>query len=340
MNHEAKIVEAIDRIVDVQDHLVGGGIKETMAERLTKQAPSSEILSGNRIARINITQLELKTAITSTNAINDRLAPSFKPAIDQGTRRTLRIRNIIPSFPTANAAIEMPVKDSSSAGSPITQSADNTSFGEGAYTFRDSFIPVSTIGHFVPVSKQVYEDAGTLDALINTELLHGLALNVEDQILNADGTAQTLTGLLDAATAWANESPNITNEIDVVRSAMKQMRKADFNPSHVLLNPDDAFDMDIRKSGASNDDYVAGPPKGTQGSLWNLPVIETNSIASGTFLVIDADRAAILFEREQATVEIAAHDGDNFQRNMLTVRAMERLALVITNPLALVKGSL
>ena len=54
----------------------------------------------------------------------------------------------------------------------------------------------------------------------------------------------------------------------------------------------------------------------------------------------DFHRAAILFSRQEAVIEIARHDANNFTKNMLTVKATERLALVVTNPLALVKGSL
>jgi HK97 family phage major capsid protein len=67
---------------------------------------------------------------------------------------------------------------------------------------------------------------------------------------------------------------------------------------------------------------------------------ETNTIASGTFLVADFQRAGALFVRQGATVQIARSDDTNFQENMLTIKATERLAWVTTNALAMVTGSL
>ncbi|MBK7730629.1 MAG: phage major capsid protein [Gammaproteobacteria bacterium] len=48
----------------------------------------------------------------------------------------------------------------------------------------------------------------------------------------------------------------------------------------------------------------------------------------------------MLFERETAGVQIARHDGSNFQKGLVTIRATERIALVITNSTAMVTGSL
>jgi len=343
MTIEAKqIAEAFSGIVDIQRHLVGMGRKApSIAERILKSDEYANFNIGSNMARFSLTPMEFKTAIIGAGTINDPLGASMKPAIDPGTRQALQIRDLIPWFPTQNNAIEMPVKTAANTGSPIMQSGQNTGLAESGYTFTDSFIPVETIGHWVPVSSQIFEDSGSLDALISSELLHGLGVNVQDQILNGDGVGHSLTGLIDNSPAWGNESPNITNEIDIVRSAIKQIENAKFNASAIVLNCDDWFDIETRKAGASDDAYAAGQPRNAAGpSLWGLPVISTPSIARGTFLVADFNRAAILFDHQEPMVEIARHDGDNFRKGMLTIKATERLALVVTNPLAMVTGSL
>jgi HK97 family phage major capsid protein len=339
MTNEAKIVDALGRIVDVQATLASGRKHLTPGELVAK-SDLSGFKTGADLATIEVPMREIKTAILGSGAINDVLAPSMQPAIDPGARRTLTVRSLLTTSPTSNAAIEMPTKASTTPGSPIMQPGEGSAMGEGGVTFNTSFIPVQTIGYWIPLSKQVLEDSPTLAATVNGELLWGLGLREEDQLLNGDGTAYSLDGLIQNATAWANESPNVSSEIDVIRSAIKQVRKADFNPSAIILNPDDWYDIETRKAGASDDAYAAGQPKASGSTLWGLPVVESNSIASGTFLVGDFPRAGVLFEREQATVEIARHDDTNFQKNMLTLRVSERVAWVTTNSLALVTGSL
>jgi HK97 family phage major capsid protein len=52
----------------------------------------------------------------------------------------------------------------------------------------------------------------------------------------------------------------------------------------------------------------------------------------------DFRRAATLYDREQANVALSTEDGDNFIRNMVTIRAEERLGLEVKNSTALSLG--
>lgn len=72
--------------------------------------------------------------------------------------------------------------------------------------------------------------------------------------------------------------------------------------------------------------------------LFGLPVVATTAIAKDKFLVGDFRRAANLYDREQANVALSTEDGDNFVRNMVTIRAEERLGLAVKNPTALSFG--
>lgn len=333
-NTEEKLTEAMTNLVDIQSAIVGHQKKsDTLASRLLRSPDYRAMLGGRAdMVTIGVTPRELKTAITATHAANDPLVGSYTPVIDPGTRRPLRVRDLIPEMPTVNGAIEMPVKTSATNNAAV-QAGENAAFGESAYEFSTSFVPVETLGHFIPVSSQIFEDAGSLDGLINTELLHGLGDYVQDQLLNGSGASHQLNGLVTNATAYALQSPQLTDKAKIIRDAMRQIEAADFSPSAIVLNPQDWYEIDAAST--TTDPRVIGGP-----SLWGLPVVVTNDIASGTFLVGDFNRAAILFNREQAQVQIARHDGTNFQKGMLTIKATERLALVVTNPLALVTGAL
>lgn len=342
MNELQIITKAIGGIVDIQAYLVGMGNKpESIGERVVKSAQTLAFRNGADLATIELTPREFKSAITGTGAANDPLTIAQLPFLDPGKRRPLRIRDLLPAYPTANGAIELPIKSAATVASPAVQNRENTSFGESAYTFAMTFVPVESIGAVIPTSKQILEDSGTIDAFVQSQLMQDVGETEQNQLLNGTGSNSQLHGLIANATAWANESPNITNEVDIIRSAIKQVNTADFAANAIILNPSDWYDIDTRKAGASDDAYASGTPRLITGpSLWGLPVIETNAIAAGTFLVGDFNRAAVIFDREAPYIELARHHDSNFEKGMISFGCFQRLALVITNATALVTGSL
>jgi len=68
-----------------------------------------------------------------------------------------------------------------------------------------------------------------------------------------------------------------------------------------------------------------GPPSRAYGGR---PVAVTNSIASGTFLV-GSSATALIRDRMEAVVEISDSHPDYFIKNMLAIRAVERLTLQV-----------
>ena len=70
-----------------------------------------------------------------------------------------------------------------------------------------------------------------------------------------------------------------------------------------------------------------------------MPVVVTDAMLTDSFLVGDFGRAARLYDRQQAAVEVATQHADFFTRNMVAILAEERLALTINRPDLLVHGT-
>jgi HK97 family phage major capsid protein len=68
-------------------------------------------------------------------------------------------------------------------------------------------------------------------------------------------------------------------------------------------------------------------------------VVDTNAMPQGHFLVGAFNMAAQVFDREDANVQVSTEDGDNFVKNMVTIRAEERLALAVFRPQSFVYGA-
>lgn len=291
-------------------------------------------------------RIELKTAIINATGQNQPLVQSDRLGGIMATpNRILSIRDVLTSSGTTSNLVEFTRESSftNNAGPTVSGSPEafeNVTKPESAIVFTLVNEPVVTLAHFIPASKQVMSDSASLSSHINNRLTYGLKLKEETQLLSGSGSNGQLNGLITQGTAWANESPNITNELDIVRSAMKQAHVAEYRPDFLVLNPQDWFDIETKKVGSSDDRYVIGNPSASISNvLWGLPVVVSNSIASGTFLV-GSSMGAEIKDREQSSVAISYEEGNNFTKNMVTVLAEERLALCVYRTEAFITGSL
>jgi HK97 family phage major capsid protein len=68
---------------------------------------------------------------------------------------------------------------------------------------------------------------------------------------------------------------------------------------------------------------------GSDGVLWGLPVARTPSIVANTALVGAFRQASQIFRRGGLRVEVSNSHSDFFVKNLVAIRAEERLALCV-----------
>lgn len=308
-----------------------------LGDMVTKSDEYEALISGRqRSARI-----ELKTALINATGSDQPLVDGDRlPGVYlQTPQRPLTMRDLVPTYSTASNLVEF-TQESAFDNQAGPQATENTAKPESGFTFALASQKVETLAHTLPVSKQVMADAPMLAGYLRGRMVYGLKLVEETNILSGSGASGQLNGLVTQATAYVPESPQLANEIDIIRDAMTQAFSGDYRPNFIVLNHADWADIERRKVAASDDRYVMGDPASRlDPRIWGLPVVATNSIASGTFLLGDTS-ACGLFDREQAAVEFSYENSDNFVKNMVTIRAEERLALCVFNTGAFITGSL
>lgn len=291
-------------------------------------------------------RFEIKTAIINATGQNQPLVPADRlGGIATTPNRILSIRDVLPASTTSSNLVEFTRENAftNNAGPTVSgspQAFENVTKPESAITFTLINVPVVTLAHWIPASRQVLDDSASLASHINGRLMYGLKLKEETQLLLGTGLNGQLNGLYTQATAYTVASPTRTNEIDILRDAIKQAHVAEYRPDFVVLNPSDWFDIEIRKVGTGDARYVVGDPNNMRPqSLWGMPIVVTNSITAGTFLM-GSSMACEIKDRQQAAIEISRENDTNFVKNMVTVLAEERIALLVYRTEALIKGSL
>ncbi|MFC3873308.1 phage major capsid protein [Neisseria musculi] len=218
--------------------------------------------------------------------------------------------------------------------------------GEGeAFEYSDlKFTEVETsvknIGHLLKASKNILADAAQLESFINHRMVYGLKEVEDRQLLNGDGSGQNLKGILPQATAFADPA-NMAKYtiIDQLRLAALQAALAEYPASGFVLNPVDWAKIELQKDETGRL-IIGNPQDGATPRLWRLPVVETVALAGGTFLAGAFTLGAQVFDREEVGVEIATTNQDDFEKNLVTIKCYERLALAVYRPEAFIKGTL
>jgi HK97 family phage major capsid protein len=186
-------------------------------------------------------------------------------------------------------------------------------------------------------------DAPAIQGYCNSRLLFFLKLKEDNSLLNGAGVGTDLNGLINNATAFDTAAVTVATDtyIDVLQEAITQVSKSHFPPDGIVLNPLDWSRIQrIKTTGtASSGEYIYSDPHSVATPrLWGLPVIPSWSMAESQFLVGAFAMAAMIWDRNNATVEISREHSDFFVRNMAAILVEERLALTVFRSDALVFG--
>ena len=186
---------------------------------------------------------------------------------------------------------------------------------------------------FIKVSDEMVDDISFMASEINNELMRELLKDVEAQVYEGNGTAPNLNGIRTVATAFAAGTfagtVDNANLVDVLRVAINQVKIANQDmPNFILLNPSDVTALKMIKVGSADDRYidqlqmVAG-----QLSLDGVSIIESTLVTQDEYLV-GAFNLATVYDKGSISIEVGL-DGDDFTKNLRTVRAEWRGACVV-----------
>ncbi|WP_284777077.1 phage major capsid protein [Agrobacterium sp. lyk4-40-TYG-31] len=285
-----------------------------------------------------------RAAITSANTTvgagrsqGTSLVPGARvPGIFGLPERTLTIRDLVLPGTTTSSSVEY-VKETGFTNN-AAPTAEGTQKPYSDLTFDMTSAPVRTIPHLFKASRQILDDAPALRSYIDGRARYGLRFAEENQLLNGSGTGQNLHGLVPQATAF-NPAFSVADEtgIDRLRLAILQVVLAEYPATAFVLNPIDWTKIELTKDAGGN--YIIGNPQGSlTPTLWNLPVVSTQAMAAGEFLTGAFSFAAQIYDRMEIEVLLSSENVDDFEKNMFTIRAEERLAFAVYRPESFVTG--
>lgn len=283
----------------------------------------------------------------------------WDPMVPAPQRRT-RIRDLFPVATTNANLIDFyrvvgytndVVAGTTNAAAPVAERlGDNSNFGlkpKTSLQFSLGQAPVRTIAHYELAHRNVLQDEPQLQSVINNELMYGLRLAEDDQLLNGDGTGENLLGILqtpgiqtyDQADDGGAPAAATETKLDALRRAATRVILAYYEPTGYVLHPYDWESIELEKDNEGRYILVMNVAVGAESRVWRQPVVETPAMAQGTYLTGAWGLGAQLYDREQSNIRIAEQHSDLFIRNAVAILAEQRLALAVKRPESFVTGS-
>lgn len=204
---------------------------------------------------------------------------------------------------------------------------------EGAIAFEKVQEPVKTIAVWLPATKRALSDAAQIRGIIDQELKADLAEELEDQIMNGDGVGENFTGILNTA-GILTQAFN-TDILMTTRQAITTLQVTGLSRATAwVFHPSDWETIELLQD-TTGRYYWGGPMSMGRQQLWSVPVVTSQAQTEGQCLLGDF-RKAVLFDREQATIQVSDSHEDFFIRNMVAILAEMRAAFGVIRPSAFV----
>lgn len=309
----------------------------TALEGALKDGAIDAMVKGNASAARFEVKADMSLGADVTGVV---AAETIVDQIKYDPSRSVHIRSLLPLGSTDGQTIRFPKESAYSDNAAAT--AETSAFGQSDFDLTATTVNVEKIGTYMRITGEMLDDIKQLTSYLSARVPEKV-LSVEDnEILNGDGSSPNLDGLFTDGTAFAAGDFALAiesaNEFDVLTVALNQLALSNYQADTILLNPTDLHKMILLKSTAN--EYLRNQIfSGLQPTINGIPVTVNTAVTSGKFLVGNLRQASQLWIRENLAVEFSREDSDNFQKNFVTVRAMERVALTNYLPNAIVQGT-
>lgn len=272
--------------------------------------------------------LEVKDTTIAANYTGDFLLTDYDSGIDRLAKAQPTILSISNVGVTSSKFVTYVSQTVAASDAWVAEAGAKT---EGTPTWAEVSEEVKKIAGYVKVSKEMLEDLAFVRSEINSDLMSQLATDIDDALINGAGGA-SITGILNqgisafAPGTFAAAVPS-ANISDVIRVAKAQIEAANYMPTHVLLNPEDAAKIHLTKSSTGEYTYPMFIPSGNEMRVADLSVVVSNNIAADTYVVGDFSKFNIRMRNDMAMS--VGLDQDDFTRNMVTILAESRLVAYV-----------
>ena len=309
-----------------EDSVMGINENMTLGDRFVEQVKSMTL--GKKFA----VNMEAKSyndvQKTPTTSGVSAFATTFDKNVVEAARTPLVIRDLF-GAETISGSTLVYLVEGAIEGAPA---ATNEGAKKPQVHFADPTpvtVSLAKIACFIKESDEYINDYPFLASAINGRLLYHLGL-VEQNKLIYDLTHTS--GIQSDTTHWTAATTADELADVILQAAMDVQEQTGFAADGIVISPTDWYKLRVGKN--SSKDYYGGGYFGAQGvkDLWGIPVCVSTAVSAGTIIVGAFKTCASVVTNGGVGVDATNSDVDDFEKNLMTIRAEERLALAVRRP--------
>jgi HK97 family phage major capsid protein len=273
--------------------------------------------------------INVKALFETTNGWEPEVTRSGR-MVDYVTR-PIQVAELLPSVPTGQAAVSW--MEETTFTNAAAEVAEGGAYAEATLELAERSTPVRKISVYLSITDEQLEDEARVQGYVDNRLPFMIRQRLDSQILNGDGLAPNLEGIL-TKSGIQTQAKGADPTPDAVYKAMTKVRVTGQGiPSATVMNPADW--QNIRLLRTADGIYIWGNPSDAGPErMWGLQVAQAEALAAGTALVGDFANFSELAVRRGVDVQVSNSHSDYFIKGKQALRADIRVALVVYRPAA------
>lgn len=308
-------IKSIDQIIDEKE-------KDIVKLATDRNAPNVKFK----------TPLAHKTEVTRAGVSNTTMAMRL-PGVGEIPYLGTEIAGLftrVQVSPSSNGVVRY--YDQQAITRSAAPTAESATKPESAITWIERTLNLEKIADSIPVTKEAFMDVGFIRGELFRLLNVNLALEVDEQLWDGNGTSPQLSGIyttaatFNPATAPDVAAANIYDLVHKVKTNISNNRQSKYMPNGVVMNPVDIERYKLSKG--TDGHYVLPPFVSADGMMIaGMRVVESSQVTANTMLVGDF-RWGTIYDLEGVSIEMGWVN-DQFIQNAMTILAEVRLGLLV-----------
>lgn len=228
-----------------------------------------------------------------------------------------------------------------------TTVAEGAQKPEATFDLNEADAPVRKVAVTAKVTDETFADFPQVRDYINNRLIFMVEQHEEVQLMTGTGVAPQILGLTTAGSGIQTQSLSTDSLQNALYKAITKVRTVGFfEPDGLVIHPTDYQTLRLAQEGGTTGQYFGGGffqnafaqgPTPAMPDIWGVRTVVTTAVPVGGAVVGAFRIGATVYYRNGLTVDATNSNENDFELNLITLRAEQRLALAILRPAAFVK---